>query len=353
MAAVHQLLPVLSYGDAIGNATLRTRAVLRNLGFESVIYADVIDRRLAHRARPAAELPSTLGAGDGLIYHLSIGSPLASRVEGTEARRIVVYHNITPASFFRDTNVQVKYWADRGRQDLLRLSSCADVFIADSLFNLDDARRFGVARGVVIPPALDLDRLAPLPATGSSPPILLFVGRAAPNKRHDVLIRALCALRATTSREYRLVMVGSGDDTGAYVASLERLARLLGVASAVSFVVQRVLDDELAAHYRAANALVTASEHEGFCVPVVEAMAFSLPVLAHAAAALPETVGHAGILMRSSDPLTWAAAMERIVTDAPLRSTLIAAGRRRLEDFAQPVFAARLARALEDIGLVA
>src|SRR5438552_11123815 len=106
MTAVHQLLPVLSYGDAIGNATLRTQAVLRRLGFESSIFADVIDQRLARSARPADQLPTTLNAEDGLVYHLSIGSPLAARFEAARARRIIVYHNITPPAFYRDTNAQ-------------------------------------------------------------------------------------------------------------------------------------------------------------------------------------------------------------------------------------------------------
>lgn len=353
MTAVHQLLPVLSYGDAIGGATLRTRDMLRRLGFESSIFAEVIDARLRNEALPADRLPVDMRSSDALIYRLSIGSRAATLFELTRAKRIIVYHNITPAIYFRDTNPQVVYWLCLGRDDLRRLAPMADLVLADSHFNLDEARELGARNGRVLPIAMDLNRLQPRAARGSVPPMLLFVGRAAPNKRHDVLLRAVAALRASGRSDCHLVLVGSGDTNPAYVRALGRLAEGLGIADAVTIEARRVSDRELAGHYERADVFATASEHEGFCVPLVEAMSFSLPVVAYGGGAIPETVGPAGMLLHTHDPLVWAAALERALSDQGLRRTLQAAGRARVRDFDPALLMDELRRAVESIGVTA
>lgn len=349
--AVHQLLPVLSYGDAIGGAVLRTRAMLRRLGFRSAVYADLIDQRLAREAHPAAELAAGVGPGDAVLYHLSIGSPLARLVETLPARRVVVHHNITPPDFYRDTSVRVVYWLKRGERDLRRLAPVADLVIGDSTYNLEAAVAAGARRSVVIPPPVDLARLSPREARPQSPPQMLFVGRIAPNKRVEELVRALAALRGTCVPDARLVVGGSADDTGAYLAGLRSLAGRLGVAGAVDLPTRRLTDEELGARYASATVFATASEHEGFCIPLLEAMAFSVPVVARAAGAVPETLGDAGVLVESRDPLVWAALIGRLMTDPRLRRALAAAGRRRLADFAEDAIGERLAAALRGLGL--
>ena len=350
-AAVHQLLPVFSYGDAIGGAVLRMRAMLRHLGFRSVIYADLVDRRLGREARPADELAGRLGRDDVLLYHLSIGSPLARLVEATPARRVLVYHNITPPDFYRGTSPRVVYWLERGERELRRLAPLADLVVGDSTYNLEAPLAAGARRHAVIPPPVDLGRLAPRPSTPGRPPVVLFVGRIAPNKRQEELIRVLAAARATTLPEARLVLAGSADDTGGYLAGLRRLAERLGVDGAVEIPARRLSDAELGAHYAAASVFACASDHEGFCIPLLEAMAFSVPIVAHAAGAVPETLGGAGVLTGSRDPLVWAELVARLVDDPALRGALAAAGRGRLADFSEDAITERLAEALRGIGV--
>lgn len=351
MTAIHQLVPSLASGDAVGAATVGTMHILRELGYRSNIFAESIDPRLADLAIPADELESAVRPGDGVIYRLAIGSHLAARFERLHARRVIVYHNITPAVYYAGANPEVAYWLEKGRDDLRRLAPLSEFVIGDSSYNLAEALEAGAHDGIVIPPAIDLQRLTPQPARGSEPPRVLFVGRVAPNKRHDVLIRAVAALRATTDVDARLVMVGAAADTDRYLKRLADFASALGVESAVTLDGHRQTDERLAGHYTQADVFATASEHEGFCVPAVEAMAFSLPLVAYAAGAVPETIGRAGLLLHTHDPLVWARALERVLSDEALRCSLIEAGRARLADFSVARYRDRLADALQSHGM--
>jgi glycosyltransferase involved in cell wall biosynthesis len=203
-----------------------------------------------------------------------------------------------------------------------------------------------------VPPPIDFDRLHPRPASPRQPPLLLFVGRIAPNKRHDLLLRTLAVLREVHNVDAHLVIAGSAEDTESYLRSLRRLAVTLRINAAVDIIASRVRDRELGGLYRRANVFVSTSEHEGLCVPLLEAMAFSVPVVARAAAAVPETVRDAGLLLRGDDPFVYAEAVGRAVYDLPLRRGLIAAGHRRLADFSESAIETRLAQALRGIGVV-
>jgi glycosyltransferase involved in cell wall biosynthesis len=348
---VHQLLPVFSYGDAIGAATLRTQAILRGLGFRSETFAGLVDQRLAAHARGAGELLDALQPGDAVIYRLSIGSPLAQQVERCGARLVIVYHNITPPEFYRGTSLEVTLRLEQGRRDLRRLAPLADLVIADSSFNLAEARAAGARRFAVVPPPIDLTRLAPRPSHPSDPPSVLFVGRVAPNKRHDTLLRAVAALRATAVPDARLVIAGSADDTGSYLERLRDLAERLGISDAVELDGRRLSDTEISRRYARAAVFACASDHEGFGIPLVEAMAFEVPVAAYAAGAVPETVGGAGLLLHDRDPLVWAACIARLIRDQELRRGLVAAGRQRVAELSEPVIAEKLATALGDAGI--
>jgi len=353
VTAVHQLLPVFSVGDAIGGAVLRTQAMLERLGFESRIYAETRDQRLAARTLPAARIVEDAGAEDAVLYHLSIGSAAARLFAAVPSRRCVVYHNITPAAWYRATNPRVTYWLERGREDLARLAPLAELVIGDSTFNLEEARIHGARLLAVVPPPADLQRLRPRPSQPSDPPLILSVGRIAPNKRLEELVRMLAALRATSLPGARLVLAGSADDTEVYVARLHAFARRLGVADAVDLSGRRRDDGEIGDLYASAAVLVSASEHEGFCVPLLEAMAFEVPVVALARGAVPETLDGAGILLDRHDPLLWAAAVARAAGDAGLRACLAAAGRRRLLNFSEAAVERALAAALASAGIQA
>jgi len=180
--------------------------------------------------------------------------------------------------------------------------------------------------------------------------MLLFVGRFAPHKRQDVLIRVLAALRAGHSTEAKLMLVGSGD-LPTYIQALRDFANQLGVTEAVRIHDRGVSDAELGDLYAQASVYVSASDHEGFCLPLLEAMAFSLPVLAYDAGAVAETVGGGGVVVPDRDPLVWAELAWRLATDPQLREQCSAAGLKRLEDFSDEAVGAQLDSALNTIGV--
>ncbi len=349
--SIHQLVPVYATGDAVSAAARGIRDVLRDMGATSDIHADLIDPRSGGDALPADGLWPTIGADDTVIYHLSIGSPLAQRVASFPGRRVVVFHNITPARFFRVVNPRVARRIAAGERDLKLLAPLADLCICCSAFNMDGAVAAGSRSSVVIPPHIDLSRLNPQPAIAPADPHLLFVGRFAPNKRQEEVIRVLAALRGTTHPRATLSLVGSADDTAVYLDALRAFATRLGVSDAVDFVTGRVSDDEVARRYRTSSVFVCASEHEGFGMPLVEAMAFHLPVVAFAAGAVPETVGDAGVVLQHRDPLVWAAVIGRVLDDKSLRGGLIQRGTRRCADLTSNTIATRLKEALRGAGI--
>lgn len=350
MTAVHQLLPVLTSGDAIGGAVLTTRRMLTELGYSSEIYADVIAERLSSAARPASELRGRVHPGDAVVYHLSVGSPLATLFASLPARRVVVYHNITPPRYFESTSPRVVLQLIEGRRQLGELAGRTELCIADSEYNATEARQCGFPTVVVVPPPVDLARLRPVPAAPTTPPYALFVGRFAVNKRHDTLIRCLAVL-AADGLPLRLVLVGTAADNRDYVSALRTFAGRLGVSEQLEIHADRISDAGLRRMYRGASLFVTASEHEGFCVPLVEAMSFHLPVVARAAAAIPATLGDAGLLIDGDDPLLMAAVIARVMQDEPLRRRMVASGQQRLAAFAHPVIETQLANALISVGI--
>lgn len=349
MTAIHQLLPVFSPGDAIGQAVRRTRAAFQRAGLRSEVFAEEVHQHLQAEARPAGELEASVAPDDVVLYHLSIGARSAQLFAGLRCRRVIVYHNITPSQYFRVTSPRVAYWLDEGRRELARLAPRVELGVSDSAYNAAELEAAGCPAGMVIPPPVDLERLSPRPARQDGPPRLIFVSRLAPNKRQDQLIRVLAALRASGQPEATLVLPGGWDDTQSYASGLRRLARDLGLAEAVELP-GRSSDRELGDLYAGASMAVCASEHEGFGMHLLEAWAFELPVVARDAAAVAETLGGAGILLDSEEPLLWAAVVERVLRDQRLRRTMIERGRRRLGDFSDAAFAERVAQLLDRLG---
>jgi len=350
VTAVHQLLPVFSPGDAIGQAVRRMRSAFREAGLASEVFAEEIHQSLLGEARPAAELEARVGPGDVAVYHLSIGARSARLFAALGCRRVIVYHNITPSRYYWTTSPRVSHWLDQGRRDLGRLAPMVELGVGDSAYNAAELIAAGCPATMVIPPPVDLVRLSPRPARPSHPPRLIFVSRLAPNKRQDQLIRVLAALRATGQPAATLVLPGGWNDAETYAAGLRRLARDLGVDGAVELP-GWCSDRELGDLYAGASVAVCASEHEGFGMHLLEAWAFDLPVVAREAAAVPETVGDAGILLDTDDPLVWAAVVDRVVRDQGLRHLLARRGRRRLGDFSDQALATRVGELLDRLGL--
>jgi len=340
LSAVHQLLPVFAGGDAIGHHVLHTQRVLRQAGFDSEIYVEEAHPAVRRHARHYRELRPE--PGDRLLYHLSTGSPMAAYLAEQDHPVLVYYHNITPASFFARWEPVAAANVARAREELRKLASVTRLAMANSEYSARELRDEGYGETAVVPVLVDFADLDAEPdaataarlrrAAESGGARWLFVGRLAPNKcQHDV-IGAFAAYRALFDPAARLCLVG-GQTSVAYRRALVQLADEVGVGGAVELP-DVVTFPELLAQYRAADVFVSLSEHEGFCVPLLEAMHFGVPVVARATTAVPETVGDAGLLLpegaAGKDPVVVATAVHRLLGDDRLRGQLVAAGRERV-----------------------
>lgn len=353
--AVHQMLPDFAFGDAIGGDALAIQKALRRAGFASDIFAQNLDRRLAGRARPVGDYAAEAGPDDALIFHFSIGHPLADRLTSMPGRKVLRYHNITPAEYLAACNPESAQRSILGREQLARLAPAVELGLGVSPYNCEELAAAGCPDTAMVPILLDLDVLGtpPDPAIltrfGDGRPQVLHVGRLAPNKAIEDLIKTHRWL-AKLLPGARLLLVGSDAGWRPYSEGLRNLVRDLEVPG-VHFS-GHVSFPGLMAYYRAAGAYLCLSEHEGFCVPLVEAMHFALPIVAYASTGVPGTLGDGGVLLPEKDPVVAAETLAMALTDRQLNAALKRAAAARLERFRPERVAAELIAALgERLGL--
>ncbi|MBZ4416749.1 glycosyltransferase family 4 protein [Myxococcus sp. RHSTA-1-4] len=345
--AIHQLIPSFVPGDATGQAALHLQLLLRRMGHAGAIYADEVGAGLEGLASPASALRPE--PGDLVLYHHGIASPLSSRLMHLPCRRGVVFHNISPARFY--TGLPLEDALVAGRAQLAAMAPFADVAIGVSDFNAAELRAAGYRNVHTVPLFIEPERFSRASADPkmlqrlSGPgPVLLGVSRVMPHKRFEDLItlhREVLRLRP----QARLLMVGGYEPGSRYFRSLKREAKGL---SGVHFL-GRLSHAQLVAAYRSASVFVSMSEHEGFGVPLIEAMAAEVPVLAYAAAAVPETLGGAGVAFDQKRFAFFAELAVDLSEDLSLREPVIAGQTRRLEHFSAESAQAALSRALEGL----
>ncbi|HEX8162707.1 MAG TPA: glycosyltransferase [Pyrinomonadaceae bacterium] len=337
LRAIHQLLPDAVTGDAITNHALSIREHLRSRGFESDIFAKRVEPALAHEARPFDD--SELDRGAGLVYHHSIGSEVTAAAIAHPSPKCLVYHNITPAEFFAPYRPGFAWLLEAGRASLRRLARHFACSVGDSSFNAAELRAAGFDAPGVLPIIVGPDKWNAAPDEDLMRDLqdgrtnLLFVGRTAPNKRQDALVEILSEY-LSLDPSARLTLAGEARDSDPYSRRLLREIEGRGLAPAVN-VTGKITDAALLAYYRTAHLYLSASEHEGFGVPLVEAMWFDVPVLARRAGAVAETLGGAGALYEAGEtPAQIARRAHRLArADEGLRRRVVAAQRLRREAF--------------------
>jgi len=351
VTAVHQVLPSLHVADASGTHTLALRDVLRRAGYRSDIFVEQVDPPLAAEARPIGQLDEALASEPSLlVYQLSVGSAVVDRLLRRPEPLVVNYHNLTPASFFWEWAPD---WLDAvalGRRQLYQLAERAAHAVADSEFNRRDLVAAGYRSTAVVPPLVaaagrtaDDAGSPPLPATRAGRATggrWLFVGKLLPHKGAHRLVQALAAYRHAYDGGARLTVVG-GTPIAAYADAVRRYAADLGLADAVTLA-GPVSDEARDQAYDDADVFVCLSAHEGFCFPLVEAMARGLPVVAADAGAVADTAGSGALVVDRAGPEVVAAAVRRVIVDDRLRARLVARGRERAAHFAVERSAAAL-----------
>jgi glycosyltransferase involved in cell wall biosynthesis len=348
---INQWVPAAHRGDAIGDSARRVREMLRASGHASDIFALTIDDDLRGDVRPFAD-PAARG-GDVTIFHFALPSPMTEAFASLPRGRVLQYHNITPASFFAPYDPQLFRLAALGRRELQSLAGRVELALGDSEFNRRELEELGFERTGVLPIAVNVARLTDAPPRPALEKILgdgliniLFVGRVVPNKRIEDHIRLAEIYKRNIDSYYRFIFVGRYDGIPSYYAQIRALIEEFRMLPDRFWFTGPVPDEDLGAFYRWADAYVSLSEHEGFCVPLVEAMATGVPVLAYAAGAVPETLGGAGLLFAPKDLEVAAEMLGMLVYDRPVRDRVIDGQRKRLHDFRPEAIEAKLHGAL-------
>ena len=344
---INQWVPAAHRGDAIGDSARRVRDLLRAKGHASDLFALTIDDDLRDDVRPFGD--DAARRGDVTIFHFALPSPMTGAFATLPGARVLQYHNITPARFFAGYDANMFRLASIGRRELATLVGHVDLALGDSDFNRRELEAMGFAPTGVMPIAIDLSRITEAPPRPALSRLLddglvnfLFVGRIAPNKRIEDHIRLAEHYKRYVDAYYRFIFVGRTDAVPGYFKTVLALMREYDMPHDRFFFTGPVPDADLAAFYRHADVYISLSEHEGFCVPLVESMAAGVPVLAYAAGAVPETLGGAGVLFSPKDLELAAEAMAMLVYDRPFRESVIAGQRQRLAAFAPERLEAQL-----------
>lgn len=336
--AVQQFVPFLHARDAVGNHALVTDRTVRRAGADANLWVAHVEAKLARRTRPYHRFRGSNGRGaatDVLLYQASTGAREMVRFLARRQEPLAVYyHNFTPPAFFDVYDAAAARSMREAEEDMQRLAERCGVALAASEFSASELRSFGFEEIRLMPPYVasgasevpaDANYLRSLRATHAQLD-LLFVGRIVPHKGHLHLLRTLSALRAG-GVDARLFMVGAQGPLP-FMQTLFRLRKRLGLESS-AILTGSVSDAELAAHYESADVYLSLSEHEGFGIPVLEAMRSGVPVIAYSAGAVAEVLGNAGVLLRTLDPYLVAEVVARIGLAPELRSALTVRQRRR------------------------
>ncbi len=334
----NQLVHTLSYGDAISSEAITIKNLLREQGWQSDIYCLHVHPKLENDC----QLIDKFNSGDkgDLLLHYSLGSPLNKIFEDyREGSKYLMYHNLTPPKWFEGYNRRVYDDLIDGAEELPRVGAAADCLIGVSDYNCEDLQRRGLPGAKKLPIPFDDNKWSLEANSGIKAALkghggknFLHVGRIAPNKCiHDIL-KTFYFYHHKVSNKSRLWIVGNDSDCELYSLELRRMVSEFNLKGAVEFV-GSVSDCELKAFYQNSDAYICMSEHEGFCVPLIEAMYFKLPVLAFNSSAIGETLGPAGLLIEEKAPELVAELLAALSFDSTLRDRLISSGLDQLQRF--------------------
>jgi glycosyltransferase involved in cell wall biosynthesis len=350
---IHQVLPRLAWGDAVGNQVRYLQGLLRRWGYVSDIYAEAWDDACKDQVRPVRDYAREVPRDSVMVVHHSFESRLVPLITRAPGRKVLVYHNVTPARLFEGFERKIAAACDGARDELLALRPQVECAFAYSRFSAEELVAAGYRNVAVLPFAIDWTAFDTAPDPVLQAELsdgcanVLFVGRAVPSKKVDDVLRVFTAYQRLYQPKSRLVVAGYLHRDGAYGAYLHGLKDVLG-AERVRFL-GRVSAAQLSACFATASAYLSMSRHEGFGVPLLEAMYRGVPVVAYGAAAVPETMGGAGLATLSDAPAEVAELLAVVERSPSVRAQVIAAQRERLASLSQEAVAEQVRVAFEGV----
>jgi glycosyltransferase involved in cell wall biosynthesis len=353
---IHQLSVSAAYGDAIGGEVFTIRDALRTAGYASDVFVELVDARMAAEVRPYQEYREISNPDNVVLLHFSLGSKVSALAHALSDRLVLIYHNITPAEWFAPYSLGIARNCQRGRVELATFAEKCSLALGDSEYNRQELEELGFSPTAVLPLIVDMSRLD----SAAHPLILdryrdgrtnlLFVGRVVPNKRIEDLLAAFSYYRRFVDHRSRLIIVGEYRGFLPYYDSLQRLMSELKLDEV--FFTGHVSQAELNAYYDVADCFVCASEHEGFCVPIFEAIHKGLPVIAYSAAAIPYSTDRGILLLQDKDPAIIAETVAEVLRDTKLRTQIVERQRQALKALDRQVLVRQLFDHLAGVGLI-
>lgn len=350
--AIHQFHPACLTGDGVTNGMLFTQRLLRGLGFRSEIYCEHVPPDLQKQILHVTQL--VLEHDYALLVHHSLGYENHFWIDALPVPKVMVYHNITPQEYLPEAG-PLRRLSVLGRQQLGHWAGLFQGGVGDSAINTDELIQAGFKQTQTIPLLVDLDRLR----RGEMNPDLLgslrgvvnllFVGRICENKQQLALLDMLAELKSIYHQPVRLILAGSTTSL-AYAAQIQERIQALNLVDQV-VLTGKISYTDLLTYYRAADVFVCMSQHEGFGMPLIEAMLFDVPVLAHATSGIPGTMGEGGLLLQEFDTKAMAALVHTVLTEPGVRRRVIAGQRRNLARFEADAVKRELATYLEQLGI--
>lgn len=346
------MLPTISYGDAIGNDVFAIQDMLIDEGYETCIYAEGIDEKLPKGAakyyNEYEDSKDTI-----IIYHLSTGSVLNKTIKKYGAKIFIMYHNITPPEFFRPYSFFLAKLCSEGIEQAKSLVDVPKMCIADSAFNKQDLISMGYKCPIEVAPILikfadyekKYNQQLVNKYSGDGYTNILFTGRIAPNKKQEDIIQSFYYYHNYINPKSRLFIVGSYNWQDTYCKKIKKYIEELEMDEV--YLTSHVPFEDILAYYHLADIFLCLSEHEGFCVPLVEAMYFNIPIIAYDSTAVGETLGGSGFLLEDKDPKVVAEAINIVATNEEVRETMIKKEKERLKDFDNSVIKKQLSEILK------
>lgn len=334
---IHQFATSLTYGDAISNEMLEIQGILREKGHRSEIFIRFYDPRMAGLIHDYREYPRFSAPDNIVIFHFSIGSPVSKLFFRVPDKKIMIYHNITPHTFFLDYHRILARECYKGRLEIDLFTEKVDLALGDSEYNRQELEVAGYQKTGVLPLILNFAKFD----RPGDPVIsriysgkkwtLLYVGRVIPNKKFEDVIKTFYFYKYHFNPESQLILAGDYRGMERYLAALQNLVRELDLQDVI--FTGHVTFSELVSYYDLADVYLSMSEHEGFGVPLLEAFYKGLPVVAYTAGAVEETMNGGGILFRQKDFLHVASALDLLRRDKGFYEQVAAAQVAALEKY--------------------
>ena len=332
-----QVLPTISYGDAVSNDAINIDNFLRKSGYETKIYAENVDKRLKDKVFKISKLRK-VNKNDILIYHKSTGTDPSFLLEKYKCKKVMRYHNITPGKYLEQYNRYLYNLVEYGRKGLEHAGRYFDYSLADSNYNKNELDELNYKNTMTLPILIPFKDYEKEPDKKVIKKYLdgkkniLPAGRIAPNKAQEDVIKSFYYYKKYVNKDSRLILVGNDSGFENYSDLLKKLVKKLGLENDVVFP-GHIKFEEILAFYKVADLFLRMSEHEGFCVPLVESMFFEVPILAYNSSAIKDTLGNSGVIVNKKDYFLISELINYILSDENVKKEIIKNQNKRLEDF--------------------